>query len=98
MNGFKLMAESYKKLMNEGKIDKETAEKEIRIYEFLATCDIDDFCSMVDSSAFNDIIRAYLKMAVDNAGIDEKSKEKVIGQLRWIFDEKQAKEVLENDK
>lgn len=98
MNGFKLMAESYKKLMNEGKIDKETAEKEIRIYEFLATCDIDDFCSMVDSSAFNDIIRAYLKMAVDNAGIDEKSKEKVIGQLRWIFDEKQAKEVLANDK
>lgn len=98
MNGFKLMADSYRKLMNEGKVDKESAEKEIRIYDFLATCDIDDFCSMVDSGAFNDIIRAFLKMAVDNAGIDEKAKEKVIGQLRWIFDEKQAKEVLENDK
>lgn len=96
MNGFKLMSDSYKKLMNEGKIDKETAEKEIRIYDFLATCDIDDFCRMVDSSAFNDIIRAFLKMAVDNADIDEKSKEKVIGQLRWIFDEKSAKEVLRN--
>ena len=96
MNGFKLMSDSYKKLMNEGKIDNETAEKEIRIYDFLATCDIDDFCRMVDSSAFNDIIRAFLKMAVDNADIDEKSKEKVIGQLRWIFDEKSAKEVLRN--
>lgn len=96
MNGFKLMSDSYKKLMNEGKIDKETAEKEIRIYDFLATCDIDDFCRMVDSSAFNDIIRAFLKMAVDDADIDEKSKEKVIGQLRWIFDEKSAKEVLRN--
>lgn len=96
VNGFKLMSDSYKKLMNEGKIDKETAEKEIRIYDFLATCDIDDFCRMVDSSAFNDIIRAFLKMAVDNADIDEKSKEKVIGQLRWIFDEKSAKEVLRN--
>lgn len=96
MNGYTIMAESYRKLMNEGKIDKETADKEIRIYEFLATCDIDDFCRMVDSSAFNDIIRAFLKMAVDNADIDKKSKEKVVGQLRWIFDEKSAKEVLAN--
>ena len=94
MNGYTLMVESYKKLMEQGKIEKEVAEKEIRIYEFLATCDIDDLCSMVDSSAFNDIIRAFLKMAVDNAEIGDKEKEKVIGQLRWIFDEKQAKEVL----
>ena len=62
-----MMSESYKKLMEQGKIDKETAEKEIRIYEFLATCDVDDFCQMVDSSAFNDIIKAYLCMAVNNA-------------------------------
>lgn len=94
MNGFELMKDSYIKLMNEGKIDKEIAEKEIRIYEFLATCDTDDFCRMVDSSAFNDIIRAFLKMAVNNADIDEKSKDKVLNQLRWIFDEKSAKEVL----
>jgi len=50
---------------------------------------------MVDSSAFNDIIRAYLKMAVQSADIDEDAREKVVGQLRWLFDEKTAKEVLE---
>ena len=37
MNGFLVMAESYKKLMEQGKI-----EKEMRIYECLATCDSDD--------------------------------------------------------
>lgn len=37
MNGFLVMAESYKKLMEQGKI-----EKEMHIYEFLATCDSDD--------------------------------------------------------
>lgn len=94
MNGYTLMADSYRKLMNEGEINKEVAEKEIRVYEFLATCDSDDICRMVDSSAFNDIIRAFVKMAVNNAKIGDKEKQEVISQLRWIFDEKTAKEVL----
>lgn len=96
MNGYTMMADSYKMLMEQGKIDKKTAEKSIRIYEFLATCDNDDLCQMVDSSAFNDIFRAFLKMAVKNADIDEEAQDKVLNQLRWIFDEKQAKEVLVN--
>ena len=95
MNGYEIMAASYRQLMKQGRIEKETADKEIRIYDFLATCDSDDLCRMVDSSAFNDIIRAYLKMAVQSADIDEDAKEKVVGQLRWLFDEKTAKQVLD---
>lgn len=71
MNGYEMMADSYRQLVKQGKIDKETADREIRVYDFLATCDSDDLCRMVDSSAFNDIIRAYLKMAVQSADIDE---------------------------
>lgn len=96
MNGFSMMSESYKKLMEQGIIAKETADKEIRIFDFLATCDVDDFCRMVDSSAFNDIIKAFVKMAVVNADIGEENQKKVTNQLRWIFDEKSAKEVLEH--
>lgn len=94
MNGFTMMSQSYKHLLEQGKIDKETAEKEIRMFDFLATCDTDDFCRMVDSSAFNDIIKAFLSMAVKSADIKEEEKDKVLGQLCWIFDEKSAKEVL----
>lgn len=95
MNGYEMMADSYRQLVKQGKINKETADREIRVYDFLATCDSDDLCRMVDSSAFNDIIRAYLKMAVQSADIDEDSRNKVVGQLRWLFDEKTAKQVLE---
>lgn len=95
MNGYEMMADSYRQLVKQGKVDKETADREIRVYDFLATCDSDDLCRMVDSSVFNDIIRAYLKMAVQSADIDEDAREKVVGQLRWLFDEKTAKEVLE---
>lgn len=96
MNGYTLMAESYKKLMNEGKIDREQAEKNIRIYEFLGTCDTEDFCMMVDSAAFNDIIKSFLYMAVSTAGLDEDSRNQVQSQLPWIFDEKSSSEVLKN--
>lgn len=95
MNGYTMMADSYRHLCEKGNIDKETADKAIRVYEFLATCDTDDLCQMVDSSAFNDIIKAFLSMAVKNADLDEEREDKVMNQLRWIFDEKSAKGVLE---
>ena len=53
---------------------------------------------MVDTSAFNDIIRAFVEMADKNADIDEDARDarkKVVGQLRWLFDEKTAKQVLD---
>ena len=61
MNGYEIMAASYRQMVKQGRIDKETADKEIRIYDFLATCDTEDICRMVDSSAFNDIIKAFVE-------------------------------------
>ena len=53
MNGYETMSENYKILMQRGEIEKEAAEKAIRVYDFLAGCDTDDLCEMIDSYAVN---------------------------------------------
>lgn len=95
MNGFALMADSYRKAADQGDINKTEVEAKIRIYDFLATCSQDDFYLMVDSSAFNDIIKDFLKAALQNAGADEEMTGKVLNELRWLFSEKTAKEICE---
>ena len=98
MNGYKLMADSYRKVAEEGMIDKEQADKNIRIYDFLATCDEDDFCKLFDSSAFNEIAKSYLRLAVSELIsediIDEDQGIAVRNRFRLLFDEKKASEVI----
>lgn len=94
MNGFAIMANSYKSLVKRGKMTEEQAKRSIEIYEFLATCNQDDFCKMVDSSAFNDIIRAFLKKAIKGAELDKKSNDRVMNELRYLFNDLSAKEIL----
>lgn len=88
------MADSYKLLVKRGEMTEEQAKRSIEIYEFLATCNQDDFCQMVDSSAFNDIIRAFLTKAIKSSELDKMSEDKVKNELRYLFDDLSAKEVL----
>lgn len=50
---------------------------------------------MIDSSASNDLIRAFLVRAVTSAGLDDDTIDQIMQQLRYIFDGQTAKEVLE---
>lgn len=50
---------------------------------------------MIDSSAVNDLIRAFLVRAVTSAGLDDDTIDQIMQQLRYIFDGQTAKEVLE---
>lgn len=98
MNGFKLMADCYRNAAEKGKIDKEQAEKDIRIFDFLATCDEDDFCRLFDSSAFNEIAKSYLRLAVSELisedTIDEDQGRAVRNRFSLLFSEKKASEVI----
>lgn len=100
MNGFLLMADSYRKAIAKGQVTKEQAEKRIRLYEFLGNCDNEDFCLLFDSSAFNDIAKSYMRRAVNELiqeeVIEEEQGQAVKNRFSLLFDEMTAKEILED--
>jgi len=99
MNGFQLLSDSYKKALSLGEISREEAEKKCRVFDFLATCDQDDFYNLFDSSAFNEISKSYMRLAVkelvSEGTIDEDQGKAVRNRFSLLFDEKQSKEVCE---
>lgn len=85
-NTFRIMANSYRAEMEKGTMSEEEAAPEIRIYDFLATCNEKDFERLVDTGAFNEIMRAYAERALVNgstAGLFEISAAKL---LKWYYD------------
>lgn len=98
MNGFKVMAESLRTASEQGTISKDQADKDIRIYDFLASCSEDDFCRLFDSSAFNDIAKSYLKIAVtelvEEGTLNEDQSQAVKNRFALLFSEKTAKDVI----
>lgn len=69
MNGYTMMKEGYKRLLEQGKVSEKEAGKRIRIYDFLENCDKEDLFALVDSSAFNDIIKGYCEIALEKGNV-----------------------------
>lgn len=95
MNGYDLTADSYRVLKENGEMDGEKADRLIRLYEFLSGCEDNDILELVNSGAFNDVIRGYAELAARKAGIDGETRYLIKQQMRWLFSEKTAGEVME---
>ena len=95
MNGFEIIAENYRIFVKQGKLTEEQAKREIEIYDFLAKCDNTDLCRLVDSGAFNDIIKAIIKATLSKARVSKKTEEKILSEVRYTFDEMTAMELYE---
>lgn len=96
MNGYEAVAQGYKKLVEQGKLTAEQAQPEIRVLDFLGECDPDDIYRLVDSSAFNSIIKAFCQKALMGANVDQDTADSVMDELRWIMDTMTSKEVTES--
>lgn len=97
MNGFSIMSDAYRKAAEAGQISQEQADRDCRVFDFLATCDHADICRLFDSSAFNDITKSYLRLAVAElvaeGEIEEEQGQAVKNRFSLLFSEKKAVEV-----
>ena len=66
MNRYEEMSKTYRELAERGEISKEEAEKQCKVYNFLASCDSDDICNLFDSGAFDSFAIKYTILAVEN--------------------------------
>ena len=81
MNGFKILADSYRKLIETNQIDKEESESYIKVYDFLATCSDKEKEILFTSSAFNDMI----KELINKLNLEDALKQNIINQLYNIW-------------
>lgn len=96
MNGFKMLADSYRKAAAEGKLAQEQADKECKVLDFLATCDDDDFYHLFDSSAINEIMMSYVRKAVNNVSeLSDEQRMAVRNEVKMLLSEYTAKEICE---
>ena len=98
MNGYELLSIGYKNILENQKseLDEKSVrelEAKIKILDFFSECDIEDFCAMVDTSAFNEIIRAYVRFVID-IPMDNETKEILNERLWKMFNEVDASKVL----
>jgi len=89
MNGFEILADAYRKSGN---------EKNAKVLDFLANCDEEDICNMFDSTAFNEIAKAYMRQTVKEligeGTITEDQGQEIRNRFSLLFNEKRAGEIL----
>lgn len=69
MNGYQLMANSYKQLLAREETapeERKDLESHIKVFEFLASLTDAEKRIIFDSGAFNDVLKGYVSKAVDN--------------------------------
>ena len=92
MNGYKLMANSYRKLLENQTMDKESKnniKQEIKVMDTLATFEKGDKYIAFDSGMFNDIFKGYVKLLTED--IDEDTKKLLRERSRGILEEYNSK-------
>lgn len=96
MNGYSMLADSYKKILErqEQGVNLELIRKDIKVLEFLATCDDTEIYKLFDSGVFNDIVKAYCKRAMNNKGVAQDDISNVLRELNCLFSEMQAKDIM----
>lgn len=87
MNGYKMLADSYRKFLDDNTADQDNIRTHITALDFLAKCDKATIYALFDSSAFNDIVKGYVFLMADNEKeLTDEQKSHLKGRIEGLFD------------
>jgi hypothetical protein len=92
--GCEIMANSYRKLVSEGKMTEEDVSLDIAVYDFLKDkIDKGVIYKLFNTGYFNGLLKSYVRGALEGAGVDENTKEAVNSELHYLLDTMTSREV-----
>jgi len=98
INGYRTLAQVHRKHLGRLSANTQDAmqtEKKILALDIMADLDPGTQKELFNSGAFNDVVRGYVKMAMDNIDMSQSTQQAVIDDLNILFDEMTAAEAEE---
>ena len=96
MNGYEFTIAGYKQVLESDRkdIDREYIKAEIKALEPFAERTEQEIIKMFDTGAFNEVLKAYCRKAMENSGIDKEKIDDVMGEIKWLLDTVRAEEIV----
>lgn len=96
MNGYQMHIDAYKEVLDSGRtdIDRDLINAEIKSLQPFAERTEEEQRRMFDSGAFNEVVYAYCKKAMQNCEVDDQTISSVINELYHLFDTVGANEII----
>lgn len=99
MNGFEMMANTYRDLLEQHPNVSQNAKAfitcKIKALDIMANCSDNERLALFDTSAFNDVVIGYVKLALDNSGIEDEQRKAIVNEVSYLFDVTTANEAEE---
>ena len=97
MNEYKMQIEMYRQVLASDRtnIDRDCIEAEIRALEPFAERTEQEIAKMFNCGAFNDILKAYCRKAMQNCNVNSETVSNVMNEVKWLLDTVSANEIIE---
>lgn len=99
MNGYEMMADSYRNLLEQHPDEPQEVKADlackVKALDIMANCSDSERLALFDTSAFNDVVKGYVKLALDNTEIEEEQRKAIVNEVSYLFDVTTANEAEE---
>ena len=94
-----MTADAYRQYLEQHPDDSQEVKADlackIKALDIMANCSDSERLALFDTSAFNDVVKGYVMIALDNIGIEEEQRKAIVNEVSYLFDVTTANEAKE---